>query len=194
MAFISVNRGDNAALRFSYCFKRGGKGKTPQLEGNKPQIQLPLYCFFLRGNIPFFISVTVINSDVSPTHALTAVHFFFLFSFLKPTCVFHWRAKRCSVAKRTTRVKQRLQRRSLLQPVCVLMARCDLEEQDVADCCTATSKTNTLFMPLWRGCRSHFFFTKTLEETLLLYIEWRKLCRKRGFHWTVPKDFGSFSI
>lgn len=81
MAFISVNRGDNAALRFSYCFERGGKGKTPQLEGNKPQIQLLLYCFFLSGNIPFFISVTVINSDVSPTHALTAVRFFFSFFF-----------------------------------------------------------------------------------------------------------------
>lgn len=79
MAFISVNRGDKTALRFSHCFESGGKGKTPQLEGNKPQIQLPLYCFFLRGNIPFFISVTVINSDVSPTHALTGVRFFFFF-------------------------------------------------------------------------------------------------------------------
>lgn len=138
MAFISVNGDDSTALRFSFCFERGGKGKPPQLEGNKPQIQLPLYCFFLRGNIPFFISVTVINSDVSPTHALTAVCFF---SFLKPTCIFHWRTKWCSVAKRTTRMKKWLQRWSLLQPVCVLMARCDLDEQDVADCCTTTSKT-----------------------------------------------------
>lgn len=98
-----------------------------------------LFIFVLRGRLPFFFSVSVINGDVFPTHILTTVLFFFaaqnelIFSIGIPDDV-PFQRERCVRETEREREKGKTLVIAITYSICARMATWKSVKQDVANC------------------------------------------------------------